>query len=279
MRTAHLILAHKSPEQTERLIKKMLHPDFDFYIHLDKKVDMASHSLLANLPNVFFIKDRVDIKWAGYSIVKATFNGIREICATKRDYNFINFISGQDYPLKSASELADFFEKNIGKEFLSYVDFEKEWQEGLLRYQKYYLSDYTFKGRYLLEKTINYLTPTRKLPYNYHAYGKSMFWMLSPEAALYVADKVERDPKLRRFFSLSWASDEFVFQTILMNSPFRARIVNENYRYIDWSQGGPHPKLLRTEDFENMKNSGMLFGRKFDLSKDAQIFDLIDANT
>lgn len=238
---------------------------------------MATHRHLGRLPNVFFVKKREDVKWAGYSIVKATFNGIREICESKTDYNFINFLSGQDYALKPAPVLADFFKKNSGKEFMSYLDIESEWQEGRLRYQKYYLADYTFKGRYLLERIINSLTPMRRLPYGFHPYGGSMFWMLSPAAALYVADKVELDPKLRRFFFLSWASDEFVFQTILMNSPYREQLVNDNHRYIDWSGGGPHPKLLRAEDFDDIKRSGMLFGRKFDLAKDARIFDLIDA--
>src|SRR5690554_5552348 len=106
MRTAHLILTYTSPEQTERMIRKMQHPDFDFYIHLDKKIDIKTHLYLSNIENVFFIKNRIDVRWAGYNTVKAVFNSIQEICDKRISYNFINLLSGQDYPLKSATQLA-----------------------------------------------------------------------------------------------------------------------------------------------------------------------------
>jgi hypothetical protein len=143
--------------------------------------------------------------------------------------------------------------------------------------EKYFLSNYTFKGRHTIERMINYLMPKRTLPYNLHPYGKSMFWMLSPEIALYVVDKVESDKKLTNFFHYCWASDEFVFQTILLNSPHKDRIVNNNYRYIDWSMGGANPKVLDESDFENISQSEMLFARKLDIDKSSKLFDLIDS--
>ncbi|MGK6352914.1 beta-1,6-N-acetylglucosaminyltransferase [Parapedobacter sp. DT-150] len=275
MRTAHFIITYTDPRLTERVIKRMDHPDFDFYIHVDKKVAIEPYRYLQDLGNVFFIRDRVDVKWAGYSTIEATFNGIREICEKKEMYNYINLLSGQDYPLKSAFELADFFKTNEGKEFLLYYDYNK-WPEGHLRYQRYFLSDYSFKGRHLIEKVINGVLPKRKMPYGFHPYGLCMFWMLSPAAAQYVVDTLENDLKLRRFFFYTWASDEFLFQTVLMNSPFRDQVVNNNYRYYDWSARGPHPKLLVDTDFEKIRKSKMLFSRKFDIGKDERILDLID---
>src|SRR5690606_41751438 len=137
MRTAHLILVHKNPIQLERLLKRMVHPNFDFYIHLDKKIDSKSYLHLAAIPNVFFIKKRVDIIWGGYSIIKATFNGINEICQNGQNYNFINFLSGQDYPIKPIEEIARFFQENIGKEFITYKDIVSDWKEAQNRYKKY----------------------------------------------------------------------------------------------------------------------------------------------
>ena len=52
MRIAHLIITYTNPVQTERMIRRMQHPDFDFYIHLDKKVDIGPHLFLANIPQV-----------------------------------------------------------------------------------------------------------------------------------------------------------------------------------------------------------------------------------
>lgn len=276
MRIAHLILTYTDPHQTERMIKNMMHQDFDFFVHVDKKFDINPHLFLKKLPNVYFIDNRVDVKWAGYNTVKATFECIKEIVSKGIEYKYINFLSGQDYPLKSAAVLADFFDKNSDKEFLSYRDIKNDWKEGLIRMEKYFLTNYNFKGKNTIENIINFALPKRKLPYNLHPYGKSMFWMLSPEAAMYVVNKVENDKKLINFFSLCWGSDEFVFQTILLNSAYKDKIVNENFRYIDWSLGGANPKVLDESDFEAIEKSNMFFARKVNETKSAKLMELID---
>lgn len=276
MRVAHLILTYTNPRQTERMIRQLAHENFDFYIHVDKKFDINPHLFMEALPNVYFINNRVDVKWAGYSTVVATFECIKEIVATGIEYDFINFLSGQDYPIKSADQINSFFEENRGKEFLSYRDIKNEWKEGLLRMEKYYLSGYEFRGKTRLENLINKVMPKRKLPNNLHPYGKSMFWMLSPATAMYVVNTVENDKKLKDFFWLCWASDEFVFQTILLNSPIKHKIINDNYRYIDWSAGGANPKVLNESDAEKISASKDLFARKFDMVNSPGILDYID---
>lgn len=282
MRTAHLIITYTDPKQTERMIRKMIHPDFDFYIHVDKKNDIKSHLYLETLQNVYFIRNRVDVRWAGYNTIRAIFNGIKEICDSGRKYSFINLLSGQDYPLKPIDQLANFFKENKGKEFLAYKDMVNDWQDELFRVRKFHLMNVRFRGRVLfrqetLEKILNYIFGERRMPYNLHPYGDSMFWMLSPELALYVTNKVENDKRLKRFFYFTWASDELLFQTIIMNSPYKERVINKNYRYIDWSENKANPKILKEEDFQELKESSMLFARKFDMAKNVRILDMIDS--
>lgn len=277
MKTAHLLLIHKEPLQVERLIRKMNHADFDFYIHLDKKINLKDYLNLKSLPNVFLIENRVDVRWGGYSIVRAIFNSIIEICDQGIDYNFINLLSGQDYPLKSAGILASFFKENAGKEFLSYRDIINDWKEAQRRYEKYHFTDYAFKGSTRLESILNLLLPVRRIPYNLHPYGESMYWMLSPKAALYVVNKVQNDHQMRRFFSLVWGSDEFLFQTIILNSGYKHAVIKNNYRYIDWSENKASPKALKKHDFERLKSSQMLFARKFEWNDDSDLLDMIDS--
>jgi len=71
MRIAHLIMAYKNPAQLERLIKRLHHPQFDVYIHLDKKIDIRLFDHLHDLDRVFFIKERVLCNWGGFSFVNA----------------------------------------------------------------------------------------------------------------------------------------------------------------------------------------------------------------
>jgi hypothetical protein len=276
MRVAHLILTYTDPELTERLIRKTQHRNADFYIHVDQKVDLNKYLHLRGFNQVYFIKNRKNLHWAGFSTVLATFSCIKEIVSSGIRYGFINLLSGQDYPLKNANELDRFFQKNMGREFLSYRDFKNDWKEGLLRMESYFFNDYDLPGKYLLEKVLRNLLPKRRLPYNLHPYGKSMFWMLSPEAAIYVVNKVEGDKKLKRFFSLCWATDEFVFQTILMNSPYKHKIINNNYRYIDWSAEGASPKTLDLSDGPQLLDLTMLYAREFDLARHPEIIDFID---
>ena len=142
--------------------------------------------------------------------------------------------------------------------------------------ESYFFNDYQFTGKYLLEKILKIILPKRKIPNDLHPYGNSMFWMLSPEAALYVVNTVEGDRKLRRFLSFCWGTDEFVFQTILLNSVYKDRIVNTNHRYIDWSAGGARPKTLDLSDAMSLLKSDMLFASKFDMIRQPEIIDFID---
>lgn len=276
MRYACLIITYTSACQTRRVIEKLSNGRFDFYIHLDKKVDMATHQELAGMPGVYFIKDRIDVKWAGFTIVKAAFNGIKEIVSSGREYAFINLMSGQDYPVKSADYICSFLEKQVGRQLINAWNFDV-WTEAKPRVERYHFTDLVFKGKYAMERMVNKFTGRRPTPKNLAFHGSnSTFWTLSPECAMFVVNKVENDKRLYNFFKYTWGSDEFVFQTILMNSPYRDQITNNNYRYTDWSGGGSHPKLLTTEDFDKIISSEAIFGRKFNIDIDENILDLID---
>ncbi|MFC3559911.1 beta-1,6-N-acetylglucosaminyltransferase [Pedobacter jamesrossensis] len=61
-----------------------------------------------------------------------------------------------------------------------------------------------------------------------------------------------------------------------MNSDFKNKTNNNNLRYIDWSEGNAHPKMLKIEDYSNLKSSTMHFARKFDTEIDEVILDKID---
>lgn len=275
MRVAHLIITYTNPQQTERMIKKMYHSNFDFYIHVDKKLDIRYYQFLGTLSNVFFIQNRVNVKWADFSTVHAIFAGIKEITGNGAQYDFINLLSGQDYPIKSADYIYNFFLKNAGKEFLSYRDIKNDWKEGLARMQNYYLTDWEFQGKYTLESSMNKLLPKRQIPYGLHPYGKSMYWMLHPDTATFVVEKVEQDKEIQQFFSYCLGSHELVFQTVLLNSPLKSKVVNNNYRYNDCPDEEDVPVILAIEHIEFLKNSDLLFASNIDLSQNPKITELL----
>lgn len=276
MKYAILIMTYSSPRQTQRLIHCLNNGEFDFYIHLDKKVDIETHREILNMPNVFFVDKRVDINWAGYTLVDAILNGLRFIASTGKKYDFINLISGQDYPLKSAAYISDFLKQNIGKEFILFRDFEADWTEAKRRVERYHLTDFRFRGKTTLENFINVITPKRKFPLDIKLYGQETFWTLSQECAMYVTNYIDANPKLSRFLKLTWGSDEFIFQTIIMDSPYKSRVVNNHYRLINWPEVGARPNIFVAADFDRLMATDCIFGRKFDVNVDENILDLLD---
>ena len=279
MKIAHLILAHSNPEQLHRLINRLAHKNAHFYIHIDMKTDMKPFLLPHKRNDVFFIGPRKKVFWAGYSIVQATLNGFSQILGSGRKYDYINLLSGHDYPIKSTEYIHEFFSGNPGKIFMNFMSVENEWREAIPRFRKYYFADAQFPGKYSAERTINAVMPDRKLPYGLIAMGGSQWFSAHYDSVDFIMKYMKEKPGISKFFRRSWAADELIFQTILFNSPYRGKMVNNNLRYTDWSLGGASPKNLNLEDAKLLNDSDKLFARKFSFTPKNDLLDYLDKLT
>lgn len=279
MKIAHLTLAHTQPYQLRRLVKKLSHPDADCYIHIDAKSDITQFALLRNAPNVHFIKKRVKVAWGSYSMVQATLNAFEEIITSGIQYDYINLLSGQDYPLHEASFIHQYFALHHGKQFMEFYSIYDTWQEAIPRITKYHLVNYNVPGKHRLERLVNKLMPVRRMPRNLEPVGRSQWFTITLSAAKYIVHYLQDYPEVVQFLKLTWAPDEFIFQTILYNSAFREDMVNNNLRYIDWSEAKPSPKTLTLQDAPALEQSGCLFARKINIQTDKALADAMDAFT
>jgi len=280
MKLAHLIMAYKNPQQIERMIRSLAHPSFDFYIHLDKKIDLSEFDYLKRLDNVFFIQDRVLCNWGGYSFVNAIFSSLKEVLAAEEDYSYINLMSGQDYPIKPVDDIYNFFLLNPNKCFISYEEDPQSlwWKHAISRCEEYHFTDANFKGKYMLQSLINKLLPKRAFPLAIPFYGSSdsSWWAIPPDCARYIVDFMASNKSLQRFMAYTWGADEFLIATLIMNSPFKDQVVNDNLRYITWSNGIANPRVLMKDDLAPMKLSEKFIARKFDATIDEKILDELD---
>jgi hypothetical protein len=272
-------MAHKEPQQIERLLKKFTGLPFDFYIHLDKKIHREPFEYLANIPQVNFIKKRIRVKWASYNFFYAEIQSFKEILANGKPYDFICIMSGQDYPIKPVSEIFHFLEKNTGRNFISFEDDGVWWSRAITRINKYHMTNFGFRGRYRIQFLLNAFLPIRKFPLPYTLYGgpRAMCMTLTRDCAAYIVNLIESKKKLRRFLRFTWGADEFVIPTLIMNSKFKETVVNNNFYYIDWSKAGASPKTLMVEDYKLLLASDKMFARKFDIKLDSEILDMLDA--
>ncbi|HEV3414251.1 MAG TPA: beta-1,6-N-acetylglucosaminyltransferase, partial [Puia sp.] len=276
MKIAHLILTHKNPAQLERLLTSLDHPNFDFYIHLDRKTPIQPFEYLASRPNTTLLQNRAAVYWADFGTIQATLNGFHEIPIDKYDY--INVISGQDFPLKTADYIHTYIAQRKGSEFITCESIEGPWKQAARRVQTYSLINWRFPGRFRLEKLINFILPTpRKFPIPDHRIvGRANWFTLTPDAIRYSLGYLDQHPELIRFYKLVWGADEFIFSTILYNSPFRAKIV-DNLVYVDWPENHHgHPSILQAGHLPALQATDKLFGRKFDMNIDSTIFQLLE---
>ncbi|MEH2271097.1 MAG: beta-1,6-N-acetylglucosaminyltransferase [Nostoc sp.] len=295
MRIAYIILAHNSPDQLARLIYKLNTDDVSFFIHIDKKADSKIYhqvfTQFNELSNVFFVK-RYNSAWGSFDAVRASLEGIKSIVETGTYFDYVIHLSGQDYLINSNTQIRNFLQENKGREFLEYFPLPySKWTGGGLRRIEYWHIRWNDNDFCIPEKRefkspiasllysfmILLLPKKRKLPQGFALYGGSAFWCLSGECVKYINDFVKQNPKFVNRFNFTSLADELFYQILILNSPFKDKVVNNNMRYIDWSEvNAYHPRILEKKDFEKIRQSEKLFARKFDTSKDSDILDMID---
>jgi len=278
MRIACIIMAHKDPQQIERLINKFRQLPFDFYIHLDKKIKRSPFDYLSQIPNVYFIQQRVRVRWASFSFLNAILQSLKEVLGKETAYDFLSIMSGQDYPIKPVSSFYNELKNNIGKNFISYEVDGKWWQHAISRIHKYHFTNFGFRGKYKIQFFLNAFLPNRKFPLAFELYGgpRAMCMTVTSDCAGYLVKFVETNKKLRRFIRFTWGPDEFVIPTLIMNSKYKETIINNNFYYIDWTKGGSNPKILTSEDYDQLISSDKMMARKFDIVQEPAILDLLD---
>lgn len=296
MRIAYIILAHKYPEQLVRLISTLKTDDVSFFIHIDKNVDskifQQIFTELKAFPNVSFLK-RYKSTWGTFLLTKAILEGIKSIVETGTYFDYVIHLSGQDYLLKSNEQIKSFLQENKGREFIEHFPLPcKKWKGGGLRRVEYW--HIRWKDEYycipeerefkspiasLLYSFLIWLFPKkRKFPEEFPLYGGSAFWCLTGECVKWINDFVKQNPKFVNHFNYTYCSDELFYQTIILNSPFKDKVINEHLRYIDWGNNvnAYNPRILDKNDFDKIRESGKLFARKFDMTIDRDILDMID---
>jgi hypothetical protein len=262
-----LIAAHKDPAQLNALVEQLRDEDFLIYVHLDAKgaIDPADVHPAARL-----VLDRVAVHWGCFSQVQATLNSLRQIVAEAPEFDKVLFLSAQDFPLLSNPALKAALADLRGNELLDTVAIGREpgqWAADY-RYRYFYRDDGGRLARLacsVANRTMRACGLKRRLPAGMQPYGGSSWWALSRDCVRELLARVRGEPGVLRFFRSVSCPDEMFFQTLVMNSRFRERVLAENFRYIQWpEQGARNPKVLDEHDFERIAASKAHFCRKID---------------
>jgi hypothetical protein len=258
------------------LVDRLAGDGVSFHVHVSGITSEETYrdmrEALAGRSDVEWV-DRVDTYYFGWSMVEGTLNGLRS--AVTRDPRHVVVISGQDYPLKQPDEIAAQLEAHEGTSFVHHYALPTEaWarENGGMRRIRYYW----LEGVRVRRRPVRLPFVRRRFPAGFVPYGGSAWVALSGEAARYILRFVEENPAVVGFFRNTLIPDELFVQTVLLNSPLRDRIVNDEVHYVDWSANRTSPKTLTVEDFPALAASDKLLARKFDAKEDGAVLDLID---
>jgi hypothetical protein len=293
VRIAYLILAHDQPAHLQRLVARLSAPGAAFFVHIDAKSDLAAFAALA--PAVTFCQRRVNGAWGDISLVEATLELMR--CAASGPGGFDRYVllSGACYPLYTPADIGAFFERHRTTEFIeTFALPDVRYGKPLERITQVSIR----KGkplrrfRWPLQNFLNRVLPLRD--YRKVLKGElvtgSQWWCLSGDAVKYVLEMTAREPQVYRFCKFVDCPDEFYFQYVLWNSPFRASI-SHSLTFTRWSPGKTGPDVLdagylpqfagpviHASEFKNSpgERRAVLFARKFSAAS-APVLDAIDA--
>jgi hypothetical protein len=274
MRFAYIILAHKLPHQLVRLVRALDSPNAIFFIHIDRRspphVADPIHAAIDGKSNIVFLERR-RCQWGGFGLLAVTLDALRDIAHSPQPSDFAILLTGQDYPIKPTTYIEAFMEGHPGTSFLSYWSLPTTlWHPkgGVNRIAHWHTRRWGLHVQLPLR---------REVPNGLRPYGGAAFWCLPLEVVRYVDEFARSRPAVIDFFKHVDVPDELFFQTVILNSPFQHRVVNDHLRFIDWGLGDrTHPAILTREQVPALAASKHLFARKFDETEDAGVLDLID---
>ncbi|MFL5902046.1 MAG: beta-1,6-N-acetylglucosaminyltransferase [Solirubrobacterales bacterium] len=292
---AIVVFAHHKPDQLARLLSVLRHPQVRVYLHLDRQaqVEPFEHAFLeAGVSDVVMLR-RYAHRWGSSGIVDATVEGLRR--GIEDGCSYFLLISGQDFPLRPVSEIANFVEQAGSRSYVESSPLPMPcWRLGGRDRTDFYsytilgrratciprgedTSILNWKGQVLnqLLRARSAFKPRRSFPAYARPYGGSNWLNLSRTAVEYVLRFMDERPDYRRYHEHTLIPSEVFFHSILAVPDFadRVEVVDDDLRFTIWPETSSHPRTLKTDDLPAMEGSGKLFGRKFDEEVDRTVLE------
>jgi hypothetical protein len=289
-RFAYLITSYREPTAALRLARliKTASPDALVIIRRDK----AAATAIVAPDGVELWETAAPVDWNGPSQLDAIMSDLRRLRALG-DIDWVTVLSEQCYPLIALPEYERRLAASTYDCFLDVSIEDNPKRERLLaRYERraYYVPG---SRRPLVRALVKPLARLLPRAFEGGRVGAPMYvtrprlrtpfgpdfrpsmgsdWMaLGAESLRAVTDR--EGVRLFRYIRTCYAPNEGFFHTVLMNAP-AIRVGRVNTHFIDWDEGGAHPRSLTTADLPAMLDSGAFFARKVD---DEALIALLDA--
>lgn len=305
MKIACLILAHKNLEQLIHLCRVLTKNNLYVFIHFDKKWNLSKEEIkvVQQISSYVYISEKRFSTYLDHrSLVDATLH-LCNLAKKSVSPSYYALLSGQDYPIKSLFLLKEKLCNEYPKPFIDCTPYNKNnWM-----YYKYknssiynkFLHRLRLSNVFLLKKIERRL---HKWRFGNHSlslfaslnnkgvylYGGSAWWILPDIAIEEIFLEIESNPKVAQLLLLSFTPEESFFQTMVMRTSINGKIVmNDIYErkqncltYANFETPlkpfSGHPHIITSMDWLWLKNRPEYFARKFDITVDREIIEIID---
>ena len=277
MRHCLIITAYRDLTILNRLIGRTP-ADWGVFVHLDRKSEIRPEAV-APRARVFSWER---IQWGSARHLRCIVRLLDE-ASRAGEWDYYHIVSGADYFAVAPSRFDDLLGTS-GKNYISCTHLPCKvwaWGEGLDIFRYAELSEYVdIRKRFW--KNLNRLFVGgqrllhlgKKLP-GYELYRGLIYSSLHKTFIRWVLQDGFADDLLCRLRH-AVVPEEVYLQTLIMNSPFRDTVVNNNLRYDDWSAPVP-PGDLDMSHYQRILASGKLFCRKVKTGFSDALMNALDA--
>ncbi|QQU07207.1 core-2/I-branching enzyme [Moraxella osloensis] len=256
---ALLIQAHQDISYFINLAK--IQPNVNFYVHMDAKSDYFPDAETAQLANVFLLKDRITVRWGGFSQIEATLK-LFETAFANEDNAYFHLVSGEDVVLQPFEVIEKQWQQRFDFQAMMTCEMAPQYAYRFIMDSPHADSDWQ---RQLTGKILTKLQQgvAKIKPYHSPIYFGSQWFSVTR------ADWEKIVPftdEYSDFFRQKLVPDEHFFQTLITEKlTNQIRLSNDNRRKIIFDKNvnnGNSPIYLDLLKLERAKFDGYWFARK-----------------
>jgi hypothetical protein len=300
---AYVVIAHAAHEQFFRLLSTLRSgsPQAAIVLHFDAKRDAPPLALLRDL-NVLMVEPRVTVNWGDISQVDAMLASI-EFATRHVDFEWLTFISGQDYPLRPLSRIEADLRSAGCDAFVragpagAYTQRYELRYWNLPRFRHAYLFPEGVRSRLVqlrarlnaaqrlvrieggvrgMPARIGVRAATTPFGADFPCFKGSPWMTLNRRAVARLLRFTHERPEVLAHYRRTICPDESYLQSVICNDK-SLRVHDDHRRFILWDEHKlAHPVTLTMQHLELLIASGKDFGRKFDLAADPHVLDALD---
>ena len=256
---ALLIQAHQDISYFIKLAK--IQPNVNFYVHMDAKSDYFPDAETAQLANVFLLKDRITVRWGGFSQIEATLK-LFETAFANKDNAYFHLVSGEDVVLQPFEVIEKQWQQRFDFQVMMTCEMAPQYAYRFIMDSPHADSNWQ---RQLTGKIITKLQQGVAKVKPYHSpiyFGSQWFSVMRADWEKIVTFTDEYSD----FFRHKLVPDEHFFQTLIAEKlTNQIRLSNDNRRQIIFDKNvnnGNSPIYLDLLKLERAKFDGYWFARK-----------------